>query len=122
MAQKTILIVDDNAPFRQYLRALVQDAGHIAIEAADGQTGIDMMQSQNPDAVLLDLLMEPMGGFELRRQMNGTLADAPTILVTADESSDVLWRAQQLGCSGVIRKPVMPKQLMPILKIGRAHV
>lgn len=113
--KKLVLVVDDNATFRHYLSALVKDAGHVAIEAADGQTALDMLQGEKPDAMLLDLLMEPMSGFELRRQVNGTANDAPTILVTGDESSDVLWRAQQLGCSGVLRKPVMPKQLGPML-------
>jgi len=102
-----VLVVDDNAPNRQLLRAYLESAGHEVIEAESGERAVEVAQTVLPDLVLLDVMMPGMNGFqtttELKELANGFL---PVILVTAlnDASSKLL--GLRVGADDFVTKPV----------------
>jgi CheY-like chemotaxis protein len=98
-----ILLVDDNLPFRHLIAAFLKKAGYGTLEASNGREAFDVLERETPQAVFLDLLMQPVGGFAFMQEFHH---DIPVILITADDSSDVLARAMKAGFAGVLKKPV----------------
>ena len=60
---KRILVVEDDPDYRMLLRARLQSYGFNVIEAEDGISGVELVRSQNPDLILLDVMLPGMNGF-----------------------------------------------------------
>jgi len=101
-----ILVVDDNTPFRHLLAAFLKKSGYATLEATDGQEALEILNRESVDAVLLDLQMQPVGGFTFMPEYRELGHRAPVILVTGDPSTDILERAAKMGFAGVMKKPV----------------
>lgn len=84
---QTVLIVDDDARFREIIRGLLQGTATEILEAADGVQALEMMQARKPDLVFMDLRMPNMDGAEVMAQMAAqpTLRDVPVVMVTSAE-------------------------------------
>ena len=63
----TILTVDDDDDTRQYFKTVLENNGYNVIEASNGRLGVEAVKSENPDLVLLDLMMPEMTGSEALR-------------------------------------------------------
>lgn len=103
------MIVDDNRAIVEALTIVVSSRGHDAMVAYSGEEALDVIQSQLPDVVLLDLNMPPgIDGFEtldrLREQPYGK--ELPVLIITAVDDDDVESRIEELGGNGLLRKPV----------------
>src|SRR5215212_9032607 len=114
---KIILIVEDYAVNRSFLKFLLEDYGYQVLEAANGQQAIDAVKEQAPDLILMDLAMPDMDGLtatKTNRELDG-MAKLPIIAVTAYGK---LYHQQAIeaGCDELINKPFDPIALMPILK------
>lgn len=116
MPQASILIVDDNPPFRHLLVAFLKKAGYRTLEAADGQQALEVLAENTPKAILLDLQMEPMGGFGFMEEYQNRGYTIPVVLVTGDASTDVLMRASKLGFAGVLQKPVTESRVLQVVE------
>ena len=112
----TILLVDDDEPIHVLIRALCRRAGIEVDSAADGETGIAMIRRRRYDALLLDLMLPKVNGFEVLREVR---AGAPallgrTILITA--APDAMLRDFDGGGTLVmLRKPFDIGDLMDAL-------
>lgn len=87
---KKILIIDDDQVIVKYLERFLTDNGYEISVAADGREGVDMIQKNPPDIILLDVMMETLfSGFEVLRKLkqNETLKEIPVIGISgmADE-------------------------------------
>ena len=82
---KTVLVVDDEPDVRQYLSAILADAGFTVLNAADGESALEIIRSRKPDFISLDLMMPKKSGhkllYELKRDRS--LATIPVLIVTA---------------------------------------
>lgn len=82
--QKTILIVEDEAPLRKVLTDVLEEANFSILEAKDGKVGVEQALAKHPDLILLDLLMPVMDGMEalkiIRKDAWG--ANVPVIILT----------------------------------------
>jgi CheY-like chemotaxis protein len=117
----TLLIVDDSATTRAFIRRTVQLAGYdtgIVHEAGDGRAALDLLKSHSVDLVLADLNMPGMDGEQLIRQMHDTesLKQIPVVLVTADPNLARLQQLRQGYAIGVVRKPFTPEALRNALQ------
>lgn len=111
-----IMVVDDNPPFRHLVTAWLKDAGYQITEAGDGEEALAKLEEQSVDLILLDLQMEPLGGFNFKESVRGTtLNNIPTILITADPSSDILMRSARMGFNGVMKKPIERTRLLQMI-------
>lgn len=112
----SILVVDDNGPFRHLVAAWLYQAGYQVVQATDGQDALVQLPQHKIDLILLDLQMEPLGGLNFREAVATTpYGTIPTLLITSDPSSDILMRASRMGFSGVMKKPIEQKRLLQMI-------
>ncbi|GAK49842.1 ATP-binding region ATPase domain protein [Candidatus Moduliflexus flocculans] len=114
--QRKILIVDDHAGNRQFLQALLLPLGFDVREASNGQEAIEIVRTWQPDAILMDLVMPVMDGFEATRHIR-TLKTHPVVIGI---SASVLTPARQnsfaAGCDDFLPKPVSFIELLDCLQ------
>ena len=111
----TILVVEDDFDIAEAMRMSLEREGYEVAVAVNGRAALDRLALlPNPDAIVLDLMMPVMNGFEvlaeLRRQE--AWADIPVIVVSANEGYD----RDDLGTFAVLRKPVLVDVLLACLK------
>lgn len=111
-----LLIVDDNLPFRMLLRGFLVKGGYRVFEAENGEQAMQLLAQHSFDLVLLDLQMQPVGGFEFMPQFVQQGYKMPVLLVTADPSTDILERATKLGFAAVVKKPIIEERILHIVK------
>ncbi len=107
-----ILVVDDEAVNRRYLRAQLERVGHTVEECEDGQDAVFRILNAAPDyydLALLDLEMPILGGLDVLRRvrsMGGDRVDVPFVVVTGHTDSEVLSDALDAGASDLVIKPL----------------
>jgi DNA-binding response OmpR family regulator len=107
---KTILVVDDTASLRRMVASYLSQEGFRVLTAADGQEALMLARQEQPDLILLDLMMPNMGGYDFIRAY-GKDGAAPIIILTArlEENDKVL--GLELGADDYVTKPFSPREL-----------
>lgn len=103
-----VLVVDDNADIRLLLRAVLDQSGYRVVEAGDGVEALKLLhQDDDVDAVVLDVQMPDMDGWEIltRIRAEDELAPLPVILCTVKSRLQDTRRGWELGCDGFVNKP-----------------
>lgn len=112
-AATKVLVVDDNAENRAFVRAALEDEGYEVILAANGEEALRRFVADPPACVLLDVRMPDMDGFtvcgRIRALPNGS--ETPVIFVTALRDVDTFDAAQLAGGDDFLTKPVRPTEL-----------
>lgn len=120
-----ILIAEDNDVSRAMMVNVLKNEGFRMTEARDGLEAIACLEKGSYDLALVDINMAPKGGFELLQYMIVNGIRIPIIIITGDESSDMLVQAHSLGVSQILQKPVLPDRLIHtvrrVLSRGRAQ-
>ncbi len=106
----TVLIVDDDERIRAAVRLVLEDEGYEVIEAADAERALEEFQSQNPDIVIVDLVLPNMTGFECCRQIRATSA-VPIVVVSARTDTHDVVAGLEAGADDYVTKPFEPKEL-----------
>jgi twitching motility two-component system response regulator PilH len=93
---KKVLTVDDDPDVRLFTTTVLEEHGYIAIEAGNGEEGLQMIKSENPDLVILDVLMPRQSGIRLYRELktNKALADVKIVILSGIAKKTFL-RSQQ---------------------------
>jgi DNA-binding response OmpR family regulator len=110
--QKTILICDDDRELVDGLRYLLEGQGFRVIVAHDGVAGKTVITQQQPDLVLLDMMMNRMGGYPVLEHFKGKEDAPPFIMMTANEGSRHKAYAEYLGVIEYLRKPFAAEKLL----------
>ena len=102
-----ILIVEDAPDNRTIAELILQSAGHTVISIGDGASAVSIAASIRPDAILMDLSLPQLDGWEATRRLkaNPATCDIPVIAFTAHILPSDLERALAAGCETVIAKP-----------------
>ena len=114
--EKTILIVEDETNIVDILSFNLEREGYNTIEAYDGQTGLQLAREQNPDLILLDLMLPQMNGFDVCRQLRADGSAIPIIMLTAREEEADKVLGLELGADDYITKPFAVRELMARVK------
>ncbi|MBQ9973597.1 MAG: response regulator transcription factor [Oscillospiraceae bacterium] len=109
---KTILIVEDETNIVDILSFNLEREGYNTIEAYDGQTGLQLAREQNPDLILLDLMLPRMDGFEVCRRLRADGSAIPIIMLTAREEEADKIMGLELGADDYITKPFAIRELL----------
>lgn len=107
-----ILIAEDNDVSREMMSGILKAKGFNIYGAIDGETAIKVTEDREIDMALVDVNMAPKGGFEFVKYVVSKGLKIPVVIVTADDSADLLMEASSLGVAKVIQKPVEPDRLV----------
>ncbi|CAN1210504.1 response regulator [Tumidithrix helvetica PCC 7403] len=109
-----ILIVDDNADLRGYLRSILLQAGYQVISARNGSEGFHQAQKFKPDLIVTDLMMPQVSGLDLIRLIreDAMLASTPMILLTAKIDEETRIEGTETGADAYLAKPFNNRELL----------
>ncbi len=115
---RRILIVDDNLDNRNVVRDTLGSEGYALIEAENGLTALEKIQSEKPDLVLLDIMMPEMDGFGVLKRLRGQmgLLGLPILILTAMSEAESQSLALELGADDYLTKPFNPRLLRARIK------
>ena len=108
-----VLVIDDDEAAREILVELLGRIGFHAFAAADGQSGLEWLAgaAAPPQAVLLDLRMPGIDGFEVLRRYREKGGSAPVIALSAMDEKEAVVKAMRFGASDYLVKPIEPEEL-----------
>jgi len=109
-----VLIVDDDAQLREYVRANLELEGYNVREAGSAEEGLGVLDEESPDLILLDVMMPEVDGWEMLRRVQerhgvGTI---PVIMFSGKVDERSPGEAAERGATGFIGKPFDPQQLI----------
>ncbi|MDD4081704.1 MAG: response regulator transcription factor [Eubacteriales bacterium] len=110
-----ILIADDNMQIASIIEEYLRKEGHTPFHAKDGVQALEMFHKNNPDAVLLDVMMPGMDGFAVCREIR-KISSVPVIMVTARGEDFERIMGLDIGADDYIVKPFSPGELMARLR------
>jgi twitching motility two-component system response regulator PilH len=113
-----ILIVDDSRTETHQFKATLESMGHQVITAENGRDGLDMAIAEQPDVILMDIVMPDMNGFQATRQIarGADTKHIPIIIVSGKgQETDKVW-GQRQGAKGYLTKPVATNDLISAMR------
>ena len=113
---KTILIVEDEKNIVDILSFNLGREGYATLEAYDGEAGLQLALEQDPDLILLDLMLPKMNGFDVCRSVREHGRATPIIMLTAREEETDKVLGLELGADDYIAKPFDPAELVARVK------
>lgn len=112
MAQRDILIVDDDRQVREVLHQIFMSAGYNCLLANDGREGVEVFKAGRPPLIVTDLKMPVMTGIELLQQVRAIDGDAAVIVLTGAADVKIAIESLKLGAYDFIMKPVNVDELL----------
>ncbi len=108
MADKKILLVEDNPVNRRLAEFLLRSQGYNVRAATNAQEAFDTIKAERPDLILMDVQLPGMDGLEATRKLKAepTTRDIPVVAVTSYAMKGDREKALAAGCSGYITKPI----------------
>ncbi|MFQ6133096.1 MAG: response regulator transcription factor [Armatimonadota bacterium] len=118
MAQKRILVVDDEKHIVRLVEVNLRRAGYEVDKAYDGKEALEVLANQKPDMIILDVMMPQMDGFEVLKELRGNpeTAEIPVIMLTAKAQDADVFRGWQAGVDSYLTKPFSPMELLTFVK------
>ena len=111
--QKVILLVDDDNEIIESMRTVLDGKGFRVVVARDGNAGLTVAERENPDLIVLDMMMPKKSGFLVLEKLKGRPGGLiPTIMITGNEGSRHRAYAEMLGVRDYIRKPFAMEKLV----------
>lgn len=111
----SILIIDDEKPIVEILKYNLEKNGFYTIEAYDGEEGLKLAHTENPDLILLDVMLPKMDGFSVLRALRKTMITPILMLTAKDEEVDKVL-GLELGADDYITKPFSMRELIARVK------
>ena len=100
-----VLIVDDSLFQRRNVRRILKNEGHEILEASNGTEALDIIDSDDPDFVVLDLLMPNVDGIGVLTSLSDRMSSPTVIVLTSDVQDSTKKQCLNLGASMVMNKP-----------------
>ncbi|MDB5233970.1 MAG: hypothetical protein JWR44_963, partial [Hymenobacter sp.] len=108
-----VLVIEDNAEVREFIRAALAPAGYRLLLAQDGRTGISIAQAEVPDLVVSDVMMPGLDGYQVCAQLKSDPATShiPVVLLTAKSTPEAKLEGLETGADSFLTKPFNPREL-----------
>ncbi|MDP9763777.1 DNA-binding response OmpR family regulator [Deinococcus enclensis] len=109
----TILVADDEPAIRTMLEVILSADGHEITAVPDGRAALEYLKDHTPDALLLDVKMPHMDGFEICSRVKRVrrLQQTPVLLLTAQDDDQTRDHAKLVGADDIVYKPLSGKNL-----------
>jgi two-component system KDP operon response regulator KdpE len=121
MKKFCILVVDDEKRILNFLRTKLKASGYEVLTAASGMEALEQVQAQEPDLILLDILMPKMDGFETLKSLRSFSA-TPVIVLSAKGSDIDKIKGLGLGADDYIPKPFNPDELIARIEAVKRRI
>lgn len=111
------LVIEDDPDQRRFLERMLGGSGWRVVAAADGEAGLLAAAEQRPDAIILDIMMPLLNGYQTCRRLKAdpaTRAIPVVIVTTKDQPADEFW-AKEVGAEAFLAKPVDIRELVELL-------
>ena len=109
---KTVLIVEDERAIVEILKFNLKREGYETLEALDGQTGLQLAQTEDPDLILLDVMLPKMNGFDICAKLRDAGSTVPIIMLTAREEETDKVFGLEAGADDYMTKPFSMRELL----------
>ena len=107
-----MLVVDDDARLREYMRVNLELEGYSVREAESSEQALAAIENQAPDLVLLDVVMPGVDGWQLLRQLEERHGSIPVIMFSGQVDERAAAEAAEHGARGFVGKPFDPQELL----------
>ena len=121
MKQFRVLVVDDEQRILNFLSSKLRASGYEVFTAMDGVDALEQVQAQEPDLIVLDILMPKKDGFETLKELR-TISSIPTIILSAKESNADKVKGLSLGADDYLAKPFSPDELIARIEAVRRRL
>jgi two-component system response regulator MtrA len=108
---RLILVIDDEPEILRLLERILTGEGFRVMLATDGVYGLSLLKEEEPDLVILDILMPGPDGFTVLNRIR-EISNVPVIMVTGKRDTDSVQRAIDQGADDYVRKPFRPAELV----------
>jgi two-component system, OmpR family, alkaline phosphatase synthesis response regulator PhoP len=114
MDKKRILVVDDERHIVRLVQVNLERAGYEILTAYDGVEALEKVKTENPDMLVLDVMMPRMDGFEVLKnlQSDPRFQNIPVIMLTAKAQDADIFKGWASGVSSYLTKPFNPRELL----------
>ncbi|KUM26803.1 two-component system response regulator [Mesorhizobium loti] len=117
----SILVVDDEPPIRKLLRVGLGSQGYAISEAPNAKAAIELLQTERPDLILLDLGLPGMSGLELLGKWRGDGLDIPVVILSSRTDEAGIVSALELGADDYVAKPFGMNELVARIRVALRH-
>ena len=121
MKQFRVLIVDDEPRIIKFLEVKLKASGYEVLIANNGQEAVAIFQSQEPDLLVLDVVMPGMDGFETLKQIR-SFSSVPVIILSAKETNTDKVKGLKMGADDYLAKPFNPDELVARIEAVRRRL
>ena len=121
MKRFRILVVDDEERIVNFLATKLKASGYEVLTAGDGVIGLEQLQAQEPNLIVLDLLMPRMNGLEMLKELR-SFSSVPVIILTAKGADADRIKGLQLGADDYLPKPFNPDELVARIEAIRRRI
>jgi DNA-binding response OmpR family regulator len=111
-----LLVVEDEARMVQLLRKGLSEEGHTVVCASDGSEGLELARNYEFDAIILDVMMPMLNGYELAQRLRAERIATPLLMLTAKDSVPDLVRGLDAGADDYLTKPFAFEELLARLR------
>lgn len=111
MNSKSVLVIDDEPAILQLLKRVLEAEGYNVHLAIDGISGMAKYAENQPDLVLLDIMMPGLDGYQVLESIRQD-SDVPVVIITGKDDSDSLQKVLALGADGLVQKPFPPREIV----------
>ncbi len=121
MKQFRVLVVDDESRILNFLTSKLKASGYGVLTASSGIEALEQVQAQEPDLVVLDVVMPTKDGFETLKELR-RFSSVPTIILSARESNADKVKGLRLGADDYLAKPFSPDELVARIEAVRRRL
>lgn len=121
MKRFRVLVVDDEPKIQKFLQLRLVASGYDVLTASNGLEALEQVQAQEPDMVVLDVVMPKMDGFETLKQVRA-VSSVPVIILSGKEASADKVRGLDLGADDYLAKPFSPDELVARIESVRRRL
>jgi len=116
--RRRILVVDDERHIVRLVQVNLERAGYQVVSAFDGKEALKKVDSEQPNLIVLDVMMPHMDGFEVLKRLRGNAAtkNIPVIMLTAKAQDADVFRGWASGVDCYLTKPFNPMELLTFVK------
>lgn len=113
---RSVLVIDDEQSIRATLSGALEDEGYRVFTAESGRAGLELIRSERPDIVLLDIWMPEMDGIETLKRIKSDWPDQPVVMMSGHGTIETAVKSTKLGAFDFVEKPLSLERILVLLQ------